>query len=297
MNILVTGTDGVVGGEIVAELKKNKKYKLLQISNKRKIKKKSNIFYCDLKKKINLKLKPYAIIHCAAKHSFSQIGNDNKNIYSSNLDMAKNIAKFANKNNVKKIIFLSSTDVYGIINNKIVTENQRPYKPNSYGKSKYISEKIFCDKENKFNSVCLRIPSVFSFNLKKNNPLIITILKKIIKNENVYAYNLNEKFNNVLDSKEIVKLINIILKKKKIKNGIYNFSSSNPIKFLSVIKLIKKILNSKSEIIDISSKKKPFQISNKKIVDEYKLSLSSTKKIIIRCCQTIKKFNYTSLSH
>ena len=178
-----------------------------------------------------------------------------------------------------------------------VTENQKPYKPNSYGKSKYISEKIFCDKENKFNSVCLRIPSVFSFNLKKNNPLIITILKKIIKNENVYAYNLNEKFNNVLDSKEIVKLINIILKKKKIKNGIYNFSSSNPIKFLSVIKLIKKILNSKSEIIDISSKKKPFQISNKKIVDEYKLSLSSTKKIIIRCCQTIKKFNYTSLSH
>ena len=292
MKILISGVDGVVGGEIVNQLNKNKKYKLFLLSNKNKNKKKVKLLYQDLAKPINLKIKPYAIIHCAAKHHFSKTGNAMRNVYSTNIKMTHNLIRFSNKHNVKKLIFFSSIDVYGVIKNKIVFENQKPIKPNLYGKSKFLSEKLFCQKNNKFIAVCLRIPGMFTFNLKKNYPLIIKILKRIMNDEDVHTYNLNKKFNNILDVHEIVKLIIIILKKKRIKSGIYNFSASNPVKFIYVINLIKKIFKSKSKIINIKPKKTSFVISNKKISNEFNFKISSTKKIIIRCCRRILNKDY-----
>ena len=74
------------------------------------------------------------------------------------------------------------------------------------------------------------------------------------------------KFNNITDTYEIVKFINIVLKSKKMKTSIYNFSASRPIKFIHVIQLIKKIFGSKSKIINKKSSTKSFIISNKKIL-------------------------------
>ena len=204
------------------------------------------------------------------------------------MKITKNLIKFANKNNVKKFFFLSSIDVYGLIKKKMVFENQIPFKPNLYEKSKFLSEKLFC-KNNNFQAICLRIPGVFTLNLEKNYPLIIKITKKILNNEDVIAYNLNKKFNNILDVKEIVKFINFALRKKNIKSEIYNFSASNPVKFIYLINLIKKIFKSKSKIINQSSNKKSFIISNKKILNNFKYKTSATKKIIVRCCKALSK--------
>ena len=292
MRILISGADGVVGREIANQLSKNKKYKLFLLSNKKKNKKKNKLFYQDLTKPINLKIKPYAIIHCAAKHHFSKTGNDMRNIYSTNIKMTQNLIKFSNKNNVKKFIFFSSVDIYGVINKNIVFENQKPNKPNLYGRSKFLSEKLFCHEKNKFKAVCLRIPGMFTFNLKKNHPLVIKILKSIMNDENVHTYNLNKKFNNIVDVREVIKLIMIVLKKKRINSEIYNFSASYPIKFVYVINLIKKIFRSKSKIIKIKQKKSSFVISNKKISEEFNLKISSTKKIITRCCKRILNKDY-----
>ena len=212
-----------------------------------------------------------------------------KKIYFTNMKITKNLIKFANKNNVKKIFFLSSIDVYGLIKKKMVFENQAPFKPNLYEKSKFLSEKLFCKNNNNFQAICLRIPGVFTLNLEKNYPLIIKITKKILNNEDVIAYNLNKKFNNTLDVKEIVKFINFALRKKNIKSEIYNFSASNPIKFIYLINLIKKIFKSKSKIINKSSNKKSFIISNKKILNNLKYKTSTTKKIIVRCCKALSK--------
>ena len=78
MNILITGSDGVIGKEIVNELKKVKKYQIYSIGNKNKYKniKKIRYFYQNLTKPIKLKLKPHTIIHCASKHPFSRTENN-----------------------------------------------------------------------------------------------------------------------------------------------------------------------------------------------------------------------------
>ena len=113
-----------------------------------------------------------------------------------------------------------------------------------------------------------------------------------IYNENVNIYNPNKKFNNIIDINEVVRFINFALKKRRVKRGIYNFSASNPIKFIHVTKLIKKIFRSKSKIINKKSSKKSFIISNKKILNNLNFKTSTTKKIISRCCNNILDKNY-----
>ena len=157
----------------------------------------------------------------------------------------------------------------------------------SFGKSKSLSEKLFCSKNNKFRTVCLRIPGIFTSDLTRNRPLIINILKKVKNNENIIAYNLDKKFNNILDTTEIVKFIKIILNKKVIKTEVYNLSATNPIKFIEVINLLKKIFKSNSKIINKNLKLNSFIISNKKIRNEFKVKISTTKNIIIRGCKNI----------
>ena len=216
-----------------------------------------------------------------------------KNIYSKNIKMTQNLISFSNKNNVKKIIFFSSMDVYGKINKTKVFEDQKPNHSNLYGKSKYLSEKLFCNNNNKFKAICIRIPGVFIYNPKKNHPTIIKILKNIMINEDVHTYNLDKKYNNILDIDEIIKFIKIVLKKNIKQNKIYNFSASNPIKFINVIKLIKKIFKSKSKIVNIKTKKISFIISYKKISHDFNFKISSTKKIITRCCYNILNKDHT----
>jgi len=290
MKILITGTNGEVGKEIANILAKNKKYTLGLLGNK-KNKKKSNYFKQNLLKPIKLKFKPQIIIHCAAKHPNSKIGSDMKNIYLTNIKITKNLINFANKNNVKKIFFLSSIAVYGQTRNAIIIENQKPFEQNLYEKSKFVSEKLFCKKKNKFKTLCLRIPGVFTANLKKDYPLITKILKKIKSNEKVEVYNSNKKFNNVVDVLEITNFINYFLNKKRMQSGVYNFSASRPIKFINVIKTIKKLFKSKSIVTNKISDKKTFIISNNKIFKKFNFRTSETKKIIVRCCKNIIKNN------
>jgi len=293
MNILITGYDGVIGKEIANLLIKEKKHKLYLFS-KKKLKKveKQKLYYQDLTKTINHKLNIDIVVHCAAKNPLSKSQVSLGNMYTSNIKMTRNLIKFSNKNKVKKLIFLSAMDVYGQIKNKVIIEDQSKINQNLYGKSKLLSEKLFCNNKNKFKTICIRIPGIFTLDLKRNKPFIVGVVKKIIKNRKVYIYNENSSFNNILDSFEIVRFIKLVLRKKIIKSDVYNFTASDPIKISYVIDLIKKIFKSSSKIISKKSIKNSFTISNQKILDSFNFEISTTKNIIIRCCQKIINSNY-----
>ena len=292
---MITGSNGVIGREIVNFLVKNINNKLILLVNKRtKRRDKIKLFYHDLTLPINFNTKIDVIIHCASKNPASDISDNPKKIYSMNIKMTKNLINFSNKKKVRKIIFFSAMDVYGTIKSKVLFENQKSINSNLYGKSKFVSEKLFCAKKNTFKAVCIRIPGILTLDLSRNRPLITRIVKKIINNKDIHAYNLDKKFNNILDTYEIIRFINIILKKNFSKSNIYNFSASKPIKFILVINFIKKIFKSKSRIISESAKKNSFTISNRKIQNHFDFKISNTKKIINRCCKKIiaKKYKF-----
>ena len=145
------------------------------------------------------------------------------------------------------------------------------------GNQSSFQSNFFVKKTISYKAVCLRIPSVLTFNLSKNNPLIIKIIKKIMNNEKVFSYNLNKKFNNILIVKEIVKLKGDF-EKKKIENEIYSYITEGIGE--DILPKNVKLLKSKSKIISVMPKKKSFIISNKKLSDHFDIDPSSINKII-----------------
>lgn len=99
-----------------------------------------------------------AIFHCAAllAHVKSQL----KNLWSSNVDGTQNIADFAEKYNVNKIIFTSTNCLWARSFNDLVSENEKPMPIEIYGKSKLEGEKILLAKKNKINSIIFRCPTI-----------------------------------------------------------------------------------------------------------------------------------------
>ena len=128
--------------------------------------------------------------------------------------------------------------------------------------------------------------------MTKDHPLVIKIIKKLIKNKVIHTYNFNEKFNNILDTKEIVKFINVIIRKKYLNSGVYNFAASDPVKFINALIIMKKILQSKSKIINRNIDKISFTISVKKIKKDFNFNIEKTTNIIVRGCREILKKNY-----
>ena len=289
MKILITGSDGVVGKELAIYFKKLKSIKLILHTRKKNQKKKNFYYSKDLSNKIFLSDVPDVIIHCAAINKNFDSSDKKKNKFIKNVKITKNIIDFANNNKVKKIIFFSSMDVYGKITNQLVTEKNIPNKNNYYGRSKLLCENLLNKKNNYFKAICLRIPGILTTDLSKNRPLLINMINKIISRKKIYIYNPNNKFNNVLDVKEVFSIILKILKKQFKINKIYNLSSNYPISIIKIIEKFEKFFLIDANIQISRNKKKSFIISNRKIQRELKISISSTSNIIDRFCKKIKK--------
>ncbi len=99
-----------------------------------------------------------AIFHCAAL--LAHVKEDIKNLWSSNVDGTKNIAEYAKKFNVNKIIFTSTNCLWGTGFDYPVTEEEAPKPIEIYGKSKLEGEKILLSYKDSINSVIFRCPTI-----------------------------------------------------------------------------------------------------------------------------------------
>jgi UDP-glucose 4-epimerase len=163
MKILVTGSGGFVGRELVSELK-NRKHDVTEfdldegknILNKKHLK--ENLNQIDL------------VIHLAAI-----IDNNNPNLWKVNVEGTKNIIEECARSRVKKFILLSSTGVYG---NASITlnENSEVNPQNLYEKSKYESEQIVLNHQEELHVNVLRSAMILGPNEYWEN--MFKILKK-----------------------------------------------------------------------------------------------------------------------
>lgn len=97
------------------------------------------------------------IFHLAA---VSGIGKcENPDSYASNVIGTAQLAMWAEKNEAKKIIFASTSAVYGECQNPIITETHRIQPRSRYGWEKFIGEQIL--QSLKIPCVILRISNVF----------------------------------------------------------------------------------------------------------------------------------------
>lgn len=277
--ILITAGNSKIGNDLINYfLKKNYfvfttyRKKKSSITHKRLI----QVRY-SFENEFNIKNNFDLFIHCAS------LTPNNFKVSKKMIDLnVQGLSKILNSDsNFKKIILFSTLSVYGSISSGIVNEKTKKKNVSNYGISKIKMEiilKNFC-KRSDINYLILRLPGVIG-NFKTKNSFLNNLIKNLSENKRVFYKNPNVYFNNVVHTSTISNISNeFLLKKEPIySNKIFNLCSSNPIKLIQIIEMIKNKLKSKSKLIVLKSSHS-FQISSKKCL-KYKLKIINTKSSI-----------------
>ena len=253
MNVLITGGMGHIGSKLINKLSSlNKITKIIIIDN---FSSERYISFINLKnrKKIiffdedlvhfnlnKIKNKIDCIIHLASTTNAEQSFSNKKTVLDNNVECTKKILALSKKN--KKIIFASSTSVYGsqykIINSKNNQLNISPQSP--YAESKILCENII--KKKSENYCIMRFGTIFGmsdgmrfhtainkFCYQAAMDQKITIWEKFYRKKRPY-----------LDLDDCVRSIIFSIFNKKIKNETLDVVTIN-LKVIDIIKEIEKL--------------------------------------------------------
>ncbi len=283
--ILITGGSGLIGKFLVEKLYKDYEISVLDfrnqiIRNKKFFEKYKNIkFFYGSVNDLNLCRKSikgmFCVIHLAAMLGVKNTENKPNYCLRINTDATENISKLCRLFKVKRVIYASSSEVYGEPIKNPINENFKLEGKSIYAISKILGEEIIkenCKKNNYtifrfFNTigetqVAQFVVSKFIKNLKENKDLIINGNGNQVRG---YAH-----------AEDIAIGIRDSLSNKKTFNNIYNLGNSNEVCSLKLLarKIIKLKKNSKSKI----KFNKKFILADRKKDREINYRFCSTKK-------------------
>ena len=318
MKILITGVAGFIGFHIAKELFKNKKFQVHGIDNfdkyysvklKKKriqlLKKNKKFIFNKIditSKKINSFFKKNQfdiVIHLAAQAGVRYSLINPEKYLNTNILGFSNLFESINPTKIKKVIYASSSSVYGDTKNFPTNEKNITKPKNIYGYSKIINEHMadYYSKKMNIPFIGLRFFTVYGTWGRPD----MFILKVLSYHNKRKKFNLNNEGNHLRDFtsiNDVVKILMRIINKKTKKNDIYNICSNRPFLIKNVlINLEKKIgkINFKS-INKNSADVLNTHGNNSKILKKYNLlkfsNFNKELNKIIEWYQTIKNKNY-----
>jgi UDP-glucuronate 4-epimerase len=296
MNILVTGCSGFIGYHLINKLldKKHKiigidnlnnyysvKLKLIRLNNLKK--KKNFLFYkIDIKNRKSLQKiynkKIDLIINLAAQAGVQYSFKNPKKYLDTNVVGFFNILEFAKEKNVKKIMFASSSSIYGSLKEKKFSENMKADSQISlYASTKKMNENLATFYANNFKMTILgmRFFTVYG-SYGRPDMSYFKFSNLIRKDKHIELYNNGKHardFTYIDDCIKIVMKLLSVVKSRKIllsKNyyDVVNVACGKQIKLNTLIKLLEKNYKKKIKI-----KYKPLQKG------DVKNTFSDTKKL------------------
>ena len=278
--ILLTGSNGFLASKLLKKLIQ-KNYKVLSLDKYNNINKINNknfsFFRIDLTKTKELeKIKNREIntlIHAAAIQPSSKI-KDYKKYYNINVLSTFNLIQALGVK-IRKIIYCSSFSVYNTDKSaKNIKETSSLKARNFYGLTKKISEDLLIHFSEIFGYqlIILRFDGIFGKN--QNLPGFIDFCKKRAdQNKSIEIFNMrkNKRDNVYID--DCIQAVIKCLKYNHKKYNIFNIAGGHPTTQKKMVEHIKKITNSRSNII-LSRKK------NKNFFGDVYLNISKAKKIL-----------------
>ncbi len=259
MNILIIGSSGLIGSSLVKGLKQRKDINLIcyDISN---LKLNLKSFFIkgsidDLKNlyKKTQGIKIDVVVHLAAFLGVKNTEIDKLKCLNTNILGTKNVLDFCVKKKIKKIIFSSSSEVYGEGGKNFLKEDSFLKPKSVYGITKVVNEeyiKAYCIKFNLNFNIC-RFFNIYG-PFQRNEFVIPKFINKVKKNQPIEIYGNGKQIRSfcyVDDAAEA--LIKIIFKKSRDK--IYNIGNNKePISINNLAKLIINLAHKKIKIKKIN---------------------------------------------
>ena len=261
--LLLTGSSGFIGSQILSEFSKDYIIFITSRNKKKKYFKSKNINeinfqnYDELNRNLK-KIKIDVIIHCATHYVKNHTYKDIKKLVESNILFGNIILENIEQMHVKKIINFST-----------VWENYNGKKDNllnlyaAYKKSFSILLKYYEKKYLKVNFYNLMISDTFGKSDKRKK--IINVIRKNYRENKSTSIISRNLYLNLLNISDIINAIRLILK-KKIKSGTYLLKNKNNFCINKVIREFNKNTKKKIKIRWLSKK-----TINEKIFDFNKL--------------------------
>ena len=271
-NIILIGSSGFIGRQIKIRLKK-KKIISLNSTN-------INLFSKKSISKVANKFKNSIIIYSAGK---KRTRGDTYNNFQKNINFFLNLLYFFSQNTPKKLIFLSSVEVYGEYRgSKKIDEKTAPRPKTLYSLAKLIQEQAlkFFATLYKFDYLILRLPGIYGGDIEDSS-----IINKLVKSlDNKHPFKLNSSGNEFRDYVFVKDVANFIYEiiNNNFKNFIVNINTGESYKINEIIKFIE--IDFKKKLNIVRSKK---QSLNK----EYNLKFDN--KLIKKL---LNKFEFVKLN-
>ena len=254
----------------IKEISKNKRFSFFHVNilNKRKLEK---IFKNN---KIDL------VINLAAQAGVRYSLEKPNEFVDNNIQGFFNLIEVANKYKVKKIIYASSSSIYGDSKKFPLKESQNVKPKNIYALSKKINEEMadVFSKQYDISFIGLRFFTVYGRWGRPDMFMMKYLTSSYNSSKKFYLNNFGNHTRDFTYIDDVCKIIKnlIFSKKNKTNNEVYNICSNKPVKLISVINDINVITKKKPKIFKRGLQKADVvktHGSNKKI-----LSLSGQQK-------------------
>ncbi len=292
MQILITGAAGFIGFNLSKYLLENSKLKVLGVDNLnnyysrtlkldriKELKKFKNFKFEKIditnKKRLNNFLgnrKISVIINLAAQAGVRYSLLKPTEFVENNILGFYNILNLAKKHNIKKILYASSSSVYGDSNSFPLNEKQNIKPKNIYALSKKINEEManVFSSQFKISLIGLRFFTVYGEWGRPDMFMMKYLNSSYNKSKKFYLNNYGNHTRDFTYIKDACKIVTkLLFSKKNINNQIFNICSDKPINLSKIINKINKLTNRNPRLFKRSLQKADViktHGSNKKII-------------------------------
>lgn len=248
MNILITGSEGFIGSNLVGFF--NNQNDTNYITSK--IGRSVDLLNFEQLSLTLKEINPTVIIHCAGASSVADSFNNPAIDFEKNVLTTRNLLEYIRRENKEvHLIYLSSAAVYGNTESNSIVEETTLSPISPYGYSKVCAETLIKQYERCYDLNCsvLRVFSVYGGQMSKQ--VIYDIFTKFYDENSatVRLLGTGEETRDFIHIYDLCKVIELILSKRIF--GIYNIATGQSYSIKHIAEVIQKCIGSEKEIIFI----------------------------------------------